>query len=45
MNPLTKRLLALGASAVVAVSGGYLVSHWEGKENRAYRDIVGVVTV
>lgn len=45
MNPLTKRLLALGASAVVAVSGGYLVSPWEGKENRAYRDLVGVVTI
>lgn len=45
MNALTKRLMAYGASAVVAVSGAYLVAPWEGKENVAYRDLVGVVTI
>lgn len=45
MNPLTKRLLALGASSVVAVTGGMLVAPWEGKENHAYRDLVGVNTI
>lgn len=28
MTPLTKRLLALGASSVIAVTGGYLVAPW-----------------
>lgn len=45
MNPLTKRLVALGASSVIAVSGAYMVSPWEGKENHAYKDIVGVATI
>lgn len=45
MNSLAKRLIALGAGSVIAVAGGYVVSHWEGKENRAYRDMVGVPTV
>lgn len=45
MNSLAKRLIALGAGSVIAVAGGYVVSHWEGKENRAYRDIVGIPTV
>lgn len=45
MNVLTKRLLALGTSFVIAVAGGYLVVPWEGKKNQAYLDIVGVPTV
>lgn len=45
MNPLTKRLVALGASSVIAITGGTLVSTWEGKENHAYKDIVGVATI
>lgn len=44
-NTLTKKLLALGASSTVAISGGYLVGQWEGKENTAYKDMVGVYTI
>lgn len=45
MKALTKRLLALGASSVIAVSGAYLVAPWEGSTNQAYRDMVGVPTL
>lgn len=45
MNPLTKRLLTIGASGIIAVTAGYSVAPWEGKENNAYHDIVGVVTI
>lgn len=45
MKALTKRLLALGAGSVIAVAGGYVVAPWEGKENHAYRDMVGIPTV
>lgn len=45
MNSLTKRLVALGASSVIAITGGVLVAPWEGKENHAYKDIVGVATI
>lgn len=45
MNPLVKRLSLLGASSVIAVSGAYMINPWEGKENHAYRDIVGVATI
>ena len=45
MNPLTKRLLALGASSVIAVSGAYLVEPWESTKNQAYRDMVGIPTI
>lgn len=51
MKVLTKRLLALGASSVIAVTGGYLVGPWEGEkknaqgENIAYKDIVGIPTI
>lgn len=45
MNVMTKRLLAIGASSVIAVAGGYLVGPWEGKSNTAYKDIVGVYTI
>ena len=45
MNSLTKRLVALGASSVIAVSGAYLVVPWEGSSNKAYRDMVGIPTL
>ena len=45
MKALTKRLLALGATSVVAVSGAYLVEPWESTKNQAYRDLVGVPTI
>lgn len=45
MNSLTKKLLALGTSGIIAVAGGYLISPWEGMENYAYKDIVGVATI
>lgn len=45
MNPLTKKLLTLGTSAIIAVTGGYMISPWEGMENHAYKDIVGVATI
>ena len=45
MNPLTKRLAALGASSVIAVSGAYLVEPWESTKNQAYRDMVGIPTI
>ena len=50
MNALTKRLLALGASAVVVVSAKYVIIPQEGKvvnkngEHVVYKDIVGVAT-
>lgn len=44
MNILTKRLITLGTTTVVAIAGGVLVGPWESKENHAYKDIVGVVT-
>lgn len=45
MNHLSKRLLALGVSSVVAISGTYLVEPWESTRNNAYKDMVGVVTI
>lgn len=45
MNTLTKRLLALGASSIVALSGAYLVEPWEDTKNQAYKDMVGVPTI
>lgn len=45
MNALTKRLVALGASSVIAVSGAYLVEPWESTKNQAYRDMVGIPTI
>lgn len=45
MNPLTKRLIALGASSVIAITGGLLVAPFEGKSNKAYLDMVGIPTV
>lgn len=45
MNILTKRLTSLGAASIIAVAGGYLVGPWEGKENKAYKDIVGIPSI
>ena len=45
MKVLTKRLLALGATSVIAVSGAYLVEPWESTKNQAYRDMVGIPTI
>lgn len=45
MNTLTKKLTAIGATAVIAVSGGVLVGPWENRENHAYKDMVGIVSI
>lgn len=45
MKALAKRLIALGATSVIAVSGAYLVEPWEGTKNQAYRDMVGIPTI
>lgn len=45
MNALGKRLIALGASSIIAVSAAFLVAPFEGKENKAYLDLVGIPTV
>lgn len=42
---LSKKLLTLGLSATLAVTGGYLIGPLEGMSNQAYKDIVGVPTV
>lgn len=39
-----QRLAAAGLSASLILAGGTLLAPWEGKENVAYRDIVGVWT-
>lgn len=38
------RLAALGLSSALVLAGGALVAPWEGKENVAYKDVVGVWT-
>jgi lysozyme len=35
----------IGATGVVALSITVLIQPWEGRENKAYRDIVGVWTI
>lgn len=45
MNPLVKRFVAIGATSTIAVTSALLVSPWEGMENHAYKDIVGVTTI
>lgn len=45
MNPLTRKLTALGATAIIAVSGGVLVGPWENRENHAYKDMVGIASI
>lgn len=39
-----QRLAAYGLSASLILAGGTLVAPWEGKENTAYKDVVGVWT-
>ena len=43
-STLTKKLLAYGFTAAIAVSGGYLVAPNEGKVNATYIDPVGIAT-
>lgn len=43
-SSLTKKLLAYGFTAAVAMSGGYLVAPNEGKVNSTYLDPVGIAT-
>jgi lysozyme len=45
MNALYKKLAAYGLGGAVALSGAYLVAPWEGKENKAYVDPVGILTI
>lgn len=45
MNSLVRRLTRYGATGIVAVAGAFVVAPWEGKENNAYRDIVGIETI
>lgn len=43
-STLTKKLLAYGFTAAVALSGGYLIAPNEGKVNATYIDPVGIAT-
>lgn len=43
-STLTKKLLAYGFTAAVALSGGYLIAPNEGKVNSTYIDPVGIAT-
>lgn len=43
-SSLTKKLLAYGFTAAIAMSGGYLVAPNEGKVNSTYLDPVGIAT-
>jgi lysozyme len=45
MNALKKKLAAMGLSSALILSGAFLVAPWEGKENKAYLDVVGVYTI
>lgn len=40
-----KRLAAGGLAASLVLTGSVLVAPWEGKENRAYQDVIGVWTI
>lgn len=42
---LLKRFTAIGATAIVAVTGAFLIDPFEGNRNNAYTDMVGVVTI
>ena len=41
---IKQRLAAVGLSASLILAGGTLLAHFEGKENKAYKDVVGVWT-
>lgn len=45
MNSLHKKLLSYGLGSAIALSGAYLVSPFEGKENKAYLDPVNIWTI
>lgn len=46
LNPkIAKALAGLGLSAAAILAGSGTVSYFEGKENRAYVDPVGIITV
>ena len=46
LNPkIAKALAGLGLSAAAVMSGSGIVSTFEGKENRAYVDPVGIMTI
>lgn len=40
-----KKLLGVGLGSALAISGAFIVTPFEGKENKAYIDPVGIVTV
>lgn len=42
---LYKKLLGVGLASSLAISGAFIVAPFEGKENKAYIDPVGIVTV
>lgn len=42
---LYKKLLGVGLGSALAISGAFIVVPFEGKENKAYIDPVGIVTV
>lgn len=42
---LYKKLLGVGLGSALAISGAFIAAPFEGKENKAYIDPVGIVTV
>ena len=42
---LYKKLLGVGLGSALAISGAFIVAPFEGQENKAYIDPVGIVTV
>lgn len=42
---LYKKLLGVGLGSALAISGAFIVAPFEGKENKAYIDPIGIVTV
>ena len=42
---LYKKLLGVGLGSALAISGAFIVAPFEGKENKAYIDPVGIITV
>lgn len=45
MNKIHKQLLGYGLGGALAISGAFLVAPFEGKENKAYIDPVGIYTI
>ena len=44
-SSLYKKLLGVGLGSALAISGAFIVAPFEGKENKAYIDPVGIATV